>query len=68
MVDIPQLVKRADRYARKTGRSPGGISKALFDDVRTLDLLRGGFRDIQVSRIERAAERLADLEAEQIAS
>lgn len=62
MVDIPLLVRRADAYAKATQRSRGGVSKALFDDVRTLDLLRKGNKDITISRLERASQRLVALE------
>lgn len=63
MVDIPLLIRRADSYRRATGRTSGGVSKALFDDTRTLDLLRDpNFKDITISRLERAMQRLAGLE------
>lgn len=61
MVDIPLLVRQADAYAKRQGRTSGGVSKALFDDVRTLDLLRAGSKDITVSRLERAYMRLCGL-------
>lgn len=61
MVDIPLLVRQADAYATRSGRTSGGVSKALFDDTRTLDLLRDGSKDITVSRLERAYMRLCGL-------
>lgn len=66
MVDIPLLVRRADEYREATGRTSGGVSKALFDDVRTLDQLRDpDFKDITLSRLERAWTRLAGLRERQ---
>lgn len=62
MVDISSLVRRADAYAKATGRSSGGVSKSIFEDTRTLDLLRGGHRDITVARLERADAALTELE------
>ena len=61
--DIPSLVKRAERVAKVTRRSDGGISKALFGDVRTLGLLRDGWRGIRVNRLARGEAHLAALEA-----
>lgn len=61
MVDIPLLIRRADAYANKAGRTSGGVSKLIFDDVRTLDLLRGGSKDITLSRLERGWQRLNGL-------
>lgn len=61
--DITNLIRRARRVATKTGRTPGGVSKALFDDVRTLDLLADGWRGIQVDRLARGEDRLEALEA-----
>lgn len=65
MVNIPALVARADAYAKRTKRSSGGVSKAIFDDVRTLDMLRDGATNITIGRLERAEGRMADLENEQ---
>ena len=61
MVDISLLVRQADAYAKRSGRTSGGVSKAIFDDVRTLDLLREGGRDITISRLERGYTRLCGL-------
>ncbi len=62
MVDIPSLLRRADTYAQATGRSIGGVSKAIFDDVRTLGLLKDGSKAITLERLENADNRLATLE------
>jgi len=62
MVDIPKLIKRADRFARRDGRTAGGVSKLLFSDVRTLDALRAGARNVQVARLEQAEARMTALE------
>lgn len=61
-MDIPALLRRADSYAKATGRTTGGVSKAIFDDVRTLDLLKGGAKSITLARLEEAESRLGDLE------
>lgn len=62
MVDIPLLIERADAYAKKADRTSGGVSKLIFDDVRTLDLLRDPtFKDITISRLERGWQRLNGL-------
>lgn len=63
MIDVSKFLRRADRVTKRTGRTPGGISKILFDDVRTLDYLREGGRAIQLNRLERAEARLSELEA-----
>lgn len=63
MIDIPALVARADAYAKRSKRSPGGVSKAIFDDVRTLDMLRDGATNITIARVQAAEHRLAMLEA-----
>lgn len=62
MIDIASLVSRAEAYATATGRSLGGVSKELFDDVRTLTLIQQGGRNITIARLERALERMARLE------
>lgn len=63
MVDIASLVIRADAYAKRAGWSPSRISKALFDDSRTLDLLRDGGEGITVRRLRNAFDKMDELEA-----
>lgn len=63
MVDIPSLLRRADAYAKAVNRTSGAISKELFKDSRTLDLLRDeSWRNITISRLERAERNLIALE------
>ena len=62
MVDVSALIRRADRYAKRHNRTTGGVSKLLFHDVRTLELLRQGGRGVTLGRLERAWARLEELE------
>lgn len=62
MIDVPTLIRRADRYAKRQGRTTGGVSKLLFHDNRTLDLLRAGGRGVTLGRLERAWKRMDELE------
>lgn len=62
MVDIPTLIRRVDKHAARTGRTVGGISKYIFDDVRTVDQLRNGSRAITLRRLDRASEKMSELE------
>ena len=64
MVDVSALIRRADRYAKRHNRTTGGVSKLLFHDVRTLELLRQGGRGVTLGRLERAWARLGELEQE----
>lgn len=64
MLDIDSLVRRADAYAAASGRTSGGVSKLIFQDTRTLDLLRDGSEAITVARLRKAEAELRRLEIE----
>lgn len=59
---VRDIVKRAKAYARVSGRAPGGVSKLIFDDNRTLAMLASGKLNVSAERIERGERRLAELE------
>lgn len=58
---IKTFLVDANAARRATKRTRKGLSKVLFDDTRTLDLLADGHTDITVSRLERGAQRLTKL-------
>lgn len=61
---IADIVKRAKTLARVTGRTQGGVSKAIFDDTRTLKALGRGQFNVQLNRVLRGERRLTRLEQE----
>lgn len=61
---VADIVKRAKTFARVTGRTNGGVSKAIFDDTRTLDALARGRFNVRLDRVLRGESRLTQLEQE----
>ena len=59
---VRDIVKRANAYARISGRARGGVSKLIFDDNRTLAILASGKFNVRLDRIMRGEARLLDLE------
>ena len=63
MVDVEKLLTRVSNYARKSKRSEVGIGKELFDDAKAFPQLKEGWRGISLKRLQKASDRLAELEA-----
>jgi|GEM_PF-5161493 len=62
-MNIPTLISRAENYADETGLTISTVSKKLFNDGKTLGRLKDG-RQCTVRTLERAFERLAELESD----
>lgn len=63
MVEIEKFLTRVDKYAKRSGRKPGGIGRELFGDAKVLPRLRAGWRGISLERLTNADAQLKALEA-----
>lgn len=58
---LSALVADARRVARENDYTTRQVSKLIFGDTRTLDMIIGGHTSITISRVLRAADRLKKL-------
>jgi hypothetical protein len=62
MGEVSELIQRADAYAARAGLGTSTVSRKLLGNgVRLDELRRGG--SLTVATLERAKQRLSDLEA-----
>ena len=58
---VAELLKRVDKLAKQSGRSPKTISMKIFKDSKRIEALRGGAR-IWPETLRHAAQELRALE------
>ena len=67
MADIEDYVReflsRVDAYSKATGFADSSISQRIFNDSRSVERLRAGWRGMALSRLEEGRRLLAALEA-----
>lgn len=62
MADITDIIQRARAYAEKKDRSIATISRKLFGNGNRLEEIASGATSLRLDVLERAAERLAEME------